>query len=88
MKADGPWRIKEKIGQVFSSPFELGEGVSVNLTASLGIGIYPDDGETPRTVLKAADREMYGQKQRKKQRRPSCQEKILTNAEICEKIKA
>ena len=33
-----------------------------SLSVSVGIGIYPDDGRTPRELLEAADRQLYKRK--------------------------
>ncbi len=50
--------IAEKIIQAISAPVIL-DGTEVFITSSIGISIYPHDGETPDTLLENADRAMY-----------------------------
>lgn len=51
-------RITEKLLKVFVEPFVIGEQ-EVYLTASIGITLYPDDGEEPNTLLRNADSAMF-----------------------------
>jgi diguanylate cyclase (GGDEF)-like protein len=44
--------------KLFSEPFRI-DGASVDCTASIGIAIYPDDGEEIEALLKNADAAMY-----------------------------
>lgn len=44
--------------------FELGEGSSSQLGASVGLAVFPDDGRSPQALLAAADGAMYGVKGR------------------------
>jgi diguanylate cyclase (GGDEF)-like protein len=39
-----------------------GHSSPVTLTVSIGVAIYPDDGEEPATVLKCADQRLYAAK--------------------------
>jgi len=32
------------------------------LSVSIGIGVYPEDGQTPQELLEAADRQLYKRK--------------------------
>jgi diguanylate cyclase (GGDEF)-like protein/PAS domain S-box-containing protein len=54
--------IAEKIIQSVSEPADL-YGHSALVTASVGIALYPDDGEDVTSLLKAADTAMYAGKQ-------------------------
>ncbi|MES9884581.1 MAG: EAL domain-containing protein [Sedimenticola sp.] len=50
--------VAEKIGATMAQPFLL-EGREVYVTASIGITIYPEDGDTPQILLRNADSAMY-----------------------------
>jgi diguanylate cyclase (GGDEF)-like protein/PAS domain S-box-containing protein len=50
--------IAEAILDMVTSPFSL-EGRELNVTASVGIAIYPDDGEEVGELLRNADSAMY-----------------------------
>ncbi len=52
----------EKVMSIFSQPFHLQEH-EVRVTASLGISLYPRDGETASELLSNADAAMYRAKQ-------------------------
>jgi predicted signal transduction protein with EAL and GGDEF domain len=54
--------IADKIIQSVSEPVDL-YGHSALVTASVGIALYPDDGEDVTSLLKAADTAMYAGKQ-------------------------
>jgi diguanylate cyclase (GGDEF)-like protein/PAS domain S-box-containing protein len=43
-----------KVRDVFSSPFEVG-GRSIPLTASIGVAVFPGDGEDARGLMQSAD---------------------------------
>ena len=47
-----------RIRESFSAPFVL-DGQLVNVTASLGISVYPHDGDTPDALVKNADIAMF-----------------------------
>ena len=47
-----------KIQAVFSQPFQVGEHI-LKITASIGISLYPGDGEEAEDLLKYADIAMY-----------------------------
>jgi diguanylate cyclase (GGDEF)-like protein/PAS domain S-box-containing protein len=51
-------RIAEKLISVVSKPFLLAEA-SVNVGASVGIAIFPEDGEHMEQLIKRADEAMY-----------------------------
>jgi diguanylate cyclase (GGDEF)-like protein/PAS domain S-box-containing protein len=54
--------VGEKIRQSFDMPFEI-EGLTLNITVSIGIAIYPDHGEDEIELSKNADCAMYHSKQ-------------------------
>ncbi len=56
-------KLAERIIEVLAMPLDL-EGHFVLLTASLGISVYPDDGEDLDTLLKNADTAMYAAKEK------------------------
>jgi PAS domain S-box-containing protein len=47
-----------RLGQLMRRPFRV-DGREITLTASIGIAIYPDDGNDAATLLKHADTAMY-----------------------------
>jgi diguanylate cyclase (GGDEF)-like protein/PAS domain S-box-containing protein len=51
-------KVAEKVLSILSEPFELNE-VSYRLSASIGIAIYPQDGEMISELIKHADTAMY-----------------------------
>ena len=48
----------ERILEALSTPFLL-EGFEVNITTSIGVSFFPDDGEKPEMLIKNADIAMY-----------------------------
>jgi diguanylate cyclase (GGDEF)-like protein/PAS domain S-box-containing protein len=61
--------IAGKILETLREPFLVGSH-ELNVSASIGIGIYPADGQDMETLMQAADTAMY---QAKKQGRGNCQ---------------
>ncbi|WP_172425996.1 diguanylate cyclase domain-containing protein [Sulfuricaulis limicola] len=61
--------IAGKILETLREPFLVGSH-ELNISASIGIGIYPADGQDMETLMQAADTAMY---QAKKQGRGNCQ---------------
>jgi len=56
--------VAEKIIAAIAAPFQVGgDGVSVEVGASIGVALYPLDGQDPDTLIKAADAAMYRAKQ-------------------------
>lgn len=71
--------LARRISLALSEPFTVGDnasvgpppaGRSVNLGVSLGIGIYPNDGEDVDTLVASADAAMYEMKRSGKSKRP------------------
>ncbi len=56
-------KLAERIIEALAIPLSM-EGQDVNLTASLGVSVYPDDGEDIDTLLKNADTAMYEAKEK------------------------
>ncbi|MBI3804670.1 MAG: EAL domain-containing protein [Nitrospirae bacterium] len=50
--------VAQKIVEALSTPFKL-EGRELFITTSMGVAIYPDDGDHCETLLKNADTAMY-----------------------------
>ncbi|MEW6594106.1 MAG: sensor domain-containing diguanylate cyclase [Thermodesulfobacteriota bacterium] len=57
--------VAGKIMDALARPFDL-KGAQRHIRASLGIAIYPDDGEEPEDLLKNADSAMHRAKQARK----------------------
>ncbi|MFZ6746524.1 bifunctional diguanylate cyclase/phosphodiesterase [Undibacterium sp. JH2W] len=51
-------QVVQKLMQVVNTPFHLGE-YDLNVTASMGIAIYPNDGKDLETLSRNADAAMY-----------------------------
>jgi len=54
--------VAQKIGQSFSEPFRLDDSERY-VTTSIGISLYPTDGQEENQLIKAADSAMYRAKQ-------------------------
>lgn len=55
-------RIAQEILRQMSTPFELGEHTA-HVSSSIGITLYPEDGQDAETLIKNADQAMYIAKQ-------------------------
>lgn len=67
--ADDASRVAQKIVQANARPYVIGAH-RVNTSASIGVGMYPNDGTSAQTVMRSADLAMY---HAKKLRRGSIQ---------------
>jgi hypothetical protein len=54
--------VAEKIVNAFSTPVTRLKGVDISVTPSIGITLYPGDGDTIEALLHAADAAMYDAK--------------------------
>lgn len=54
--------VARKILQAVERPFQV-QGHEILLTTSLGIAVYPDDGDTAETLIQNADRALYRAKE-------------------------
>ena len=55
--------VAEKIAEAISEPFSLEEQV-LSVSASIGVSVFPRDGETPDSLIRNADAAMYLAKER------------------------
>jgi diguanylate cyclase (GGDEF)-like protein len=62
VQRDDVTRIADKIVKVLETPLTLTDGRELQITASLGISFYPDDGKDGEILLKHADVAMYSAK--------------------------
>ncbi|HLO95687.1 MAG TPA: diguanylate cyclase, partial [Burkholderiaceae bacterium] len=53
--------VAEKIYNLVAQPLQLGE-LSLELTCSVGLAMFPEDGEDEHSLKKAADDAMYASK--------------------------
>lgn len=56
--------VAQSILDTLEEPFELEGGQSVYVRASIGIGLYPNDGESAMELIRDADAAMYESKRR------------------------
>jgi diguanylate cyclase (GGDEF)-like protein len=54
-----------KIQENMSTPFSV-DGYEIQLRASVGVALHPDEGATPDALWHAADQAMYAAKRRRK----------------------
>jgi len=55
-------RIAEQLVGLFREPLDVGVN-SLHVTASAGVAVFPDDGDSPMTLLRNADTAMYAAKE-------------------------
>ena len=55
---DAAITVAQRVKLSFAEPFRVGEE-RFAMTASIGVSLYPHDGETPESILAAADSAMY-----------------------------
>lgn len=60
--ADDTAKIAQKVLEALREPFAL-SGHELHLTASIGVAVYPDDGEDVDTLTRNADLAMHGAKE-------------------------
>lgn len=65
IQPESPGLVGQRIVEAFWEPFEV-NGYKLNIGASVGISVYPDDGEDLETLMKNADRAMYMAKRKGK----------------------
>ena len=62
---DDIFYLMKRIKLVFEEPFKINNG-TINLTASIGVSIYPDDGDTNEELINNATTAMYKAKKSEK----------------------
>jgi diguanylate cyclase (GGDEF)-like protein/PAS domain S-box-containing protein len=67
LEALGPMleRTLERLHQVVETPFTLGSGEQISINMSMGVAVYPGDGEDADGLLRQADAAMYAAKANK-----------------------
>jgi diguanylate cyclase (GGDEF)-like protein/PAS domain S-box-containing protein len=55
--------VAEKIRCALNRPFIMGDGVTLAISCSIGVALYPEHGDRERDLLRAADEAMYRAKQ-------------------------
>ncbi|SFX00961.1 diguanylate cyclase domain-containing protein [Marinospirillum alkaliphilum] len=63
---DEPARVMDKLAAAVAEPFMLNT-ITLNISASLGLATYPDDGESASELLQHADKAMYRHKAENRQ---------------------
>ncbi len=61
--AEDAARVAEKIQVLLSQPMEI-DGHEITQSASIGIALYPDDGEDPEDLMRNADKALYFSKRK------------------------
>ncbi|MFT5045572.1 MAG: diguanylate cyclase (GGDEF)-like protein, partial [Porticoccaceae bacterium] len=61
-RAEDAARVAERIAQAIGMPYELGNN-TVNVTTTIGISVYPADGDDFESMMKSADIAMYHAKE-------------------------
>ncbi|MCS7247852.1 MAG: PAS domain S-box protein [Anaerolineales bacterium] len=64
-RAEDAGSIAEKLLSVIAQPYPIERGITWSLSASIGISLYPRDGEDTEALLIAADIAMYRAKRRR-----------------------
>jgi diguanylate cyclase (GGDEF)-like protein len=59
---EGVVKVAEKLLDTVAAPYSI-SGQEMHVSVSIGIGIYPDDGNTVESIFKSADSAMYNAKQ-------------------------
>lgn len=62
-RAEDAYELAEKLINTLAAPYRIG-GHELHVTASIGISLFPEDGDSPDTLIKHADMAMYHAKQR------------------------
>ena len=63
MHDGGERRVAERVLEAFAQPFEL-DGHRIRISPSVGLSVYPDDGDSFDQLLRCADIAMYRAKER------------------------
>lgn len=60
--------LLDRLQAAVETPFSLGDGLTISTAFSLGIAVFPEDGDNPDLLLRRADAALYVAKARKGQR--------------------
>ena len=63
----GVYRLSERLRDAFAKPFTV-EGLTLSISASIGVAFYPEHGHHGLKLLQAADKAMYAAKAKRKGR--------------------
>ena len=56
-------QIIQKIQNIFKTPQKIGK-LSLHISVSMGVALYPEHGQTPEVLINAADQAMYSVKKK------------------------
>ncbi|MDX1571367.1 MAG: EAL domain-containing protein [Xanthomonadales bacterium] len=59
---DDVLRVAQKLNRALAEPIRTREGQDLQITASIGVSFFPDDGRNPEQLLKHADMAMFSAK--------------------------
>lgn len=74
--------VAQKMIDALVAPFDLG-GHAADISASIGIAVFPDDGRTADELLKNADKAMYRAKERGRNNYQLCRPRTAAGAPAC-----
>lgn len=57
-------KVAEKVRQQIEQPFTLDDGVTLVISSSIGVAMYPDQADNPRDLLRFGDEAMFKAKNR------------------------
>jgi diguanylate cyclase (GGDEF)-like protein len=55
-------RIVQKISSAMDKPIKIADGIEIVVSFSIGIAVYPDDGDTVESLINVSDTAMYRSK--------------------------
>lgn len=56
---DDAVKVAEKIRHEMERPFDMDDGVVLQISSSIGVAMYPDQAAEPRDLLRFGDEAMY-----------------------------
>ena len=62
--ADAAASVASKLTRLVQEPFQVGDGQEVIVSASIGVSLYPDDGDSATGLIQHADAALYQAKAR------------------------
>lgn len=79
--------VADDIMRIFSNAFTI-NGQDFSVTASAGISVYPQDGQTPEELIKNADIAMYKAKEKGKNQYAFCSQDMKDEVELERRLSA